>query len=115
MTARTCIVATLFAGLAAPTQAAPPAAVRAGAYECWANGYARMNMNFTVTGAGSYRNESGVGRLSVGPGGRLQLTGPMLESMPDGFVAVYHEPNGTPTVSFRSPRGAEAAFCERAR
>jgi hypothetical protein len=34
--------------------------------------------------------------------------------MPDGFVAVYHEPRGTPTLSFRSGRGSEAAFCEHA-
>jgi hypothetical protein len=115
MTVRLYSIAALIAGLATSAQATPPAGVRPGAYECWANGYARMNMNFTVTGAGSYRNASGAGRFSMGPGGRLQLTGPMLESMPDGFVAVYHEPNGTPTVSFRSPRGAEAAFCERAR
>lgn len=33
--------------------------------------------------------------------------------MPDGFVAIYHVPKGRPTVSFRSPRGAEAAFCEK--
>ena len=70
-------------------------------------------MNFTVTGAGSYRNHSGSGRFALGPGGQLKLTGSMLESMPAGFVAVRHEPDGKPTVSFRSPRGAEAAFCER--
>lgn len=97
-----------------PATPAPAAAgqVRTGDYECWANGSARMGMNFTVTGPGAYRNESGAGKFTVGAGGVLKLTGPMLESMPDGFIAVYHVPSGHPTVSFRSPRGAEAAFCE---
>lgn len=110
------LVAALALLVATPAAvAAPPGGgVPVGSYECWANGAARMGMNFRVTGPGSYRNDSGPGRLAVGAGGRLTLTGPMLESMPTGFIAVYHAPGGRPTVSFRSPRGAEAAFCERA-
>lgn len=103
--------------VAAPAVSAGPGGVPVGTYECWANGSARMNMNFRVTSPGTYTKTgggSGGGRMAVGPGGRLTLTGTMMESMPAGFIAVYHAPGGHPTVSFRSPRGAEAAFCERA-
>ena len=112
-TARAAQVASQLARPAAqPARPVGGGTPRAGSYECWANGYARMNMNFRITGPGAYRNASGAGRFMVGAGGKLNLTGPMLESMPAGFIAVYHEPGGRPTVSFRSPRGAEAAFCE---
>ncbi|MGE0715697.1 MAG: hypothetical protein AB7P02_09650 [Alphaproteobacteria bacterium] len=99
--------------------AAATAAVKAvatGSYECWANGQARMLMNFTVTGAGAYRASDGSnGRFTLSPAtGAVAFTGYMKDVMPDGFVAVYHEKNGKPTVSFRSPRGSEAAFCEKA-
>jgi hypothetical protein len=33
--------------------------------------------------------------------------------MPAGFFAIYHEPQGRPTVSFRSERNSEAAFCQK--
>ena len=92
----------------------PARVVRPGNYECWSGSSARLNMNFTITGLGGYRNASGAGRFSKGADGRLSLTGPMLEAMPKGFVAVYHEHHGKPTVSFRGPSGGEAAFCERA-
>ena len=96
-----------------PANAAGPT-VKPGKYECWAWGQARLLMNFTVTGPGTFRRDSGAGRFTVGPGGKLTVTGPMLDAMPDGFSAVYHEPNGKPTVSFRGRSGSESAFCERA-
>lgn len=99
-----------------PKPATPPAPAAAaqmkpGSYECWANGSARMGMNFTVTGPGAYKNDSGPGKYTIGAGGRLTLTGPMLESLPTGFYALYEVRKGTPTVSFQG-RSGEAAFCE---
>ncbi|MBI4890523.1 MAG: hypothetical protein HY821_07845 [Acidobacteria bacterium] len=108
--------ALLLSAAASPSAwAQSPAAVRRAAYECWANGQARMLLNFTIKSAadyldsdnkpGKYRYDAATGRITFQGGG---LDG----AMPAGFIAVYHEPKGHPTVSFRSPRGAEAAFCE---
>ena len=107
----------LFIVLAALALAADaPASVATGSYECWANGEARLLMNFTVKSAnqyldsdqkaGGYQYDARTGKVTFKGGG---LDG----AMPDGFVAIYHVPKGRPTVSFRSPRGSEAAFCEK--
>lgn len=106
----------LAVGLLSGTAAAQSAGMPAGSYQCWANGAARLLMNFSVTGPGVYADYEGKpGRFTLDPAtGRVTFQGGMLDgSMPDGFIAVFHTPNGRPTVSFRSPRGAEAAFCER--
>jgi hypothetical protein len=107
----------------APASSPTPAATSSGAlstgsYECWANGQARMMMNFTIRSStqyvgsdgkpGSYRYEPATGRVTF-QGGALD------GAMPAGFFAIYHAPSGKPTVSFRSARGAEAAFCEKVR
>ena len=104
----------LAAALVAVAVPAAAQTVPTGKYECWAWGQARLLMNFTVTGPGVYRKTNGAGTFKVGPGGKLAVTGPMMEEMPDGFSAVYHAPGGKPTVSFRGRSGSEAAFCERA-
>jgi hypothetical protein len=103
-----------------PTSAPPPAngaasAVAAGSYECWAFNTSRMNLNFQVTGPGAYRASDGSsGRFTFDAASkRIQFTGYLAEAMPDGFTAIYHEPKGMPTVSFRGRGGAEASFCER--
>jgi hypothetical protein len=100
-----------------PKESAAPAktgAVATGAYECWAFNTARSNLNFTVTGPGSYRAADGSsGGFTFDPGsGRITFTGYLADVLPEGFTTVYHEPKGHPTVSFRR-RGAEASFCER--
>lgn len=103
-------------GLLPGVAAAQAPGMPVGSYECWANGAARMLMNFTVTAPGRYTDSEGkAGRFVLDAGtGRVTFQGGLLDgAMPDGFVAVYHAPGGKPTVSFRSPRGAEAAFCER--
>jgi hypothetical protein len=108
----------LSAALLALPAAAAPAKVAGGAYECWANGAARMLMNFKVTGDGRYSNEDGNEKGAfayTADSGLITFKGGHLDgAMPDGFKAVYHENHGRPTVSFRSGRGSEAAFCERA-
>lgn len=92
--------------------------VAPGSYECWANGQARMLLNFTIRSATQYVGSDGkAGAFSYDAGsGRINFKGGALDGvMPDGFYAVYHEPQGRPTVSFRSARGAEASFCEKVR
>lgn len=106
----------LLTGSAVPVSAAP-AKVAGGTYECWANGAARMLLNFKVTGDGRYSNEDGneKGRFAydVGSGQVTFMGGHLDGAMPDGYKAIYHEDHRRPTVSFRSARGSEAAFCER--
>lgn len=99
----------------AAAQAAKPAMVAAGTYECWANGSARGMMNFKVTGKGMYAGDGDKGRYEYdAASGKITFKGGHLDGvMPAGFVSVYHEPRGRPTVSFRSGRGSEASFCER--
>lgn len=106
----------LTAGLLPGAAAAQSPGMPTGSYECWANGAARMLMNFQVTAPGRYTDSEGKpGQFTLDAGtGRVSFQGGMLDgAMPDGFIAVFHTPGGRPTVSFRSPRGAEAAFCER--
>lgn len=104
-------------GLAASFAADPPASVASGSYECWANGQARLLMNFTIKSPTQYLdsdNKPGTYRYDT-KSGQVSFKGGGLDGvMPTGFVAIYHVPKGHPTVSFRSPRGAEAAFCEKA-
>ncbi len=112
--ARACLLALALT----PAWAAPPTTVAAGNYECWGNGAARMMLNFKVTGKSSYSDPEGKQRGSFvyDPlSGAIAFKGGHLEGvMPKGFTAVYHESKKVPTVSFRSGRGAEASFCERA-
>ncbi|RYX93829.1 MAG: hypothetical protein EOO28_16795 [Comamonadaceae bacterium] len=99
----------------AMAQAKAPSAVAAGHYECWANGSARGMMNFAVTGKDAYTGDGAKGKFTYdSSSGKIAFKGGHLDGvMPDGFVSVYHEKNGRPTVSFRSARGSEASFCER--
>lgn len=91
--------------------------VAVGSYECWGNGSARMLLNFTVRSASQYTGSDGKpGSFSVDANGRITFKGGALDgAMPSGFYAVYYEPEGLPTVSFRSPRGTEASFCQKTR
>jgi hypothetical protein len=34
-------------------------------------------------------------------------------TLPTGFYAVYHAPQGLPTMSIRNAGGNEAAFCQK--
>lgn len=111
---------------AIPAAAAPAAVggqsavskVAQGSYECWANGSARMLLNFSIAGGTQYKGSDGKTGAYVydAKTGRIIFKGGALDgALPDGFYAVYHEPKGRPTVSFRSPRGSEASFCEKVR
>jgi hypothetical protein len=103
----------LFGFTAAHSQTAP-AKVAPGSYACWANGQARMLLNFTIKSATQYTGSDGKpGSYSYASNGRLTFKGGSLDgAMPEGYTTIYHEPKGLPTVSFRSPRGAEASFCQ---
>jgi hypothetical protein len=99
----------------AEAQAPSPAKVAPGSYACWANGQARMLLNFTIKSATQYTGSDGKpGSYSyTSANGRLTFKGGSLDgAMPEGYTTIYHEPKGLPTVSFRSPRGAEASFCQ---
>lgn len=102
---------------AAPSQARPAAGgvVAPGPYECWSNGEARGGMNFTVKGNGQYVDSDGKsGSFTVMPStGKMTFNSGGLSDLGPGFSALYYEPQGHPTVSFRSNRGAEAAFCQK--
>jgi hypothetical protein len=95
-----------------------PATVAPGNYECWGNGSPRLLLNFKITGKDRYTNPDGKSRGSFAYNAAtsaISFKGGHLDGvMPDGFTSIYHEPHGKPTVSFRSGRGAEASFCERA-
>lgn len=110
-----CVILSLWAAFIAMAADAP-ASVAAGSYECWANGQARLLMNFTIKSAtqyADYENKPGIYQYDS-KSGKVAFKGGGLDGvMPDGFTAIYHVPQGRPTVSFRSPRGAEAAFCEK--
>jgi hypothetical protein len=99
----------------ARSQPAGPAKVAPGSYECWANGQARMLLNFTIKSGTQYTGSDGKpGSYSYALStGRVMFKGGSLDgAMPEGFTTIYHEPKGRPTVSFRSARGAEASFCQ---
>src|ERR1035437_4906555 len=90
----------------ARSQPAGPAKVAPGSYECWANGRARMLLNFTIKSATQYTGSDGKpGSYSYASNGRLTFKGGSLDgAMPEGYTTIYHEPKGLPTVSFRSPQ-----------
>ena len=95
-----------------------PAKVAFGSYECWANGSARALLNFAIRSPSKYTDTDGQpGAYSYDQKtGAITFKGGGLDGvMPAGFYSIYHEPKGIPTVSFRSPRNAEASFCEKAR
>lgn len=99
----------------AMAQAAP---IPAGSYECWANGSARMLLNFTVTGPSTYRQDDGkTGAYSYTPATKAFVftSGPLKGIMPDGFKSIYELRKGTPTVSYVGTSGGEASFCEKAK
>jgi hypothetical protein len=102
---------------AAPVGGQTPAgAIPDGSYECWANGQARMLMNFQVTGGNSYTGQGRAGSYAMDGTGRVTFRGGNLDGvMPPGFYARYHTPGGRSTVSFMSPRGAESGFCQKVR
>ena len=85
-----------------------------GPYECWANGQARMLLNFSVLPNNQYRDSEGhVGSLQVAGNGRVTFRGGNLDGfMPAGFYAVYYTPQGRPTISFRNSGGSEVQFCQ---
>jgi len=89
-------------------------AVPLGSYQCWANGSARMLLNFTVTSAGHYHAADGTdGTFTYNPSTTaIVFTGYEGKVMPPGFTSIYHVPQGRPTVSFRGTGGAEVSFCQ---
>ncbi len=103
----------------APARAADrPGAVPLGSYECWSFSEPRMLLNFTIRSGSQYVGSDGkAGSYSYDPGsGRINFRGGFLDGvMPAGFYAIYHQPQGMPTVSFRGPSGSEASFCQKAR
>jgi len=100
----------------APASPRSSGGVPAGKYTCWANGQARMFLNFTASPGGKYVGADGKpGTFSLDQSTqRISFKGGALDgAMPAGFFAIYHEPQGRPTVSFRSERNSEAAFCQK--
>jgi len=108
------------AASAQPAAAMRPAAtpgqgVAVGDYQCWANGQARMLLNFSVLSANQYRDSEGkTGAFTIDPSnGRMAFKGGSLDGfLPAGFYAMYHTPQGRPTVSFRNSGGSEVTFCQ---
>jgi hypothetical protein len=105
----------------APAAAKPAGSVAAagapkmGSYECWANGQARMLLNFSFTSGSQYTGSDGkAGSYSIDVNtARIKFKGGALDGvMPDGFYAIYHIAQGRPTVSFMGPSGSEASFCQ---
>jgi hypothetical protein len=99
---------------------APPApaltaagAVRLGSYECWANGEARMLMNFRIASTTQYVDSEGKSGTYAVNGGRIAFRGGLLDGvMPAGFYATYEMVQGRPKVSFRNSGGSEVQYCE---
>jgi hypothetical protein len=93
-------------------------ALATGSYECWANGQARMLLNFSIRSSSQYIGSDGQpGTYSYDPAStRVTFkTGALNGVMPAGFYAIYHAPQGRQTVSFRSASGNEASFCQLVR
>jgi len=105
-----CVALASAGALAAPPRVLP------GAYECWANGAARMLMNFKVLGDGRYSNEDGNEKGAFAydaASGLMVFKGGHLDGvMPDGFKAIYEARTHRHVLSFRGRMGGEAAFCE---
>jgi hypothetical protein len=119
-------------GTVAPAGNPPPAAapanqratqtgsggVTAGRYECRGKGQTRLLLNFTALSSSQYTgSDRKPGTYSCDPATtRVTFkTGSLAGAMPAGFYAVYSAPQSRPTVSFRSPRGSEASFCQLVR
>jgi len=99
----------------AKSQGAHPGKVAMGSYECWANGQARMLLNFKIKSPTQYTgSDDKPGNYTYNAAsGAIAFKGGALDGvMPEGFTSIYHEPKGHPTVSFRGKSGAEASFCE---
>lgn len=86
-----------------------------GAYECWAFSSARAGLNFTILPGGQYLDADGKrGSFTVDAAMRMVFRGGALDgALPAGVTAVYHEPQGRPTVSFRGRDNGEISFCQR--
>lgn len=93
----------------------PAKSVALGSYECWANGSARMLLNFTITGPGRYTASDGSkGTFTFDPGSKaINFTGYERDVLPSGVHTIYHEPQGKPAVSFRNGSNSEISFCEK--
>jgi len=107
----------------APSSAPPSAArngtggagVAQGAYQCWSSNRANMTLNFSVGSGNQYTGYNGsAGTFSFDAASqRIIFKGGSLDGvMPQGFYAIYHAPQGRPTVSFRNAGGSEVAFCQ---
>ena len=91
-------------------------AVAQGVYECWSSGQANFMLNFTITGPHQYSGANGRGGSFAFDASSKRITfkdGSLAGAMPAGFYSIYYVPQGRPTVSFRSPSGNEAAFCQK--
>jgi hypothetical protein len=92
------------------------AAIAQGSYECWSSNRANLTLNFTIQGGNRYAGYDGKpGTYSLDAASqRITFKGGSLDGvMPNGFYAIYHAPQGRPTVSYRSAGGGEAAFCQK--
>ena len=90
--------------------------VSVGAYECWGNGEARPLLNFTIRDASHYAGTDGKAGTFVFDAATTRITfkgGSLDGVLPTGFFTTYHLAQGRPTVSFMSPSGNEAQFCEK--
>jgi hypothetical protein len=108
------------AGTPATGTATSPAATASGtaaigSYECWANGQARLLMNFQIRSASTYTGSDGKpGTFTLDGNGHITFHGGAQDGiMPPGFTARYYAPQGRPTVSYIGPTGGEAAFCQK--
>ncbi len=94
----------------------PPGSIAAGSYECWSNGEARSLSNFSVSDATHYTGSDGkVGTYTFNATTtRIVFKGGALDGvLPAGFYTIYHSVQGRPVVSFMSPSGTEAQYCEK--
>lgn len=115
-------------GTAARAGAPPPSAPadsaggtsgpRLGSYECWANGQARMLLNFSFRSGTQYVGSDGQpGSFAISRDtGRIVFKGGALDGvLPAGFYTMYIVSQGRPRVSFRNSSGNEVSYCEWAR
>jgi hypothetical protein len=95
--------------------AAASAGVALGSYLCWANGQARLLLNFTILENNQYRDHNGTaGTYRMDSNARMTFQGGNLDRLlPAGSYYLYHSPQGRPTVSFRNSGGSEVTFCQR--
>jgi len=92
-----------------PLRSLPP-----GPYRCWSFSSPRLLLNFTVLGPGRYRASDGSTGTFGMSGGTVRFTGFLANAVPAGWTVAAESRGGIPTVSFRSARNSEAAFCQRA-